>query len=87
MYTYNDETFVVLENILDVPQVIHKIYDIKGSTQGRTNTTGEGILKDLDVTEPLNFGVHRNFLLEQINKDSKVISLTLFIYIFNSFIL
>lgn len=48
IYKIRDKFFVALENIFFNKNHIDVIYDLKGSTMGRTNQSGKGAFKDLD---------------------------------------
>jgi hypothetical protein len=54
-------------NVFD--QKMDEIYDLKGSTFGRTNKTGKGILKDLDFiasNKKLKLGMKSKEIIDQI---------------------
>jgi 1-phosphatidylinositol-4-phosphate 5-kinase len=72
---YRGEAYIVLENLLDVDVPIHRVYDLKGSTQGRSNPGGRGVFKDLDLVDRLQLGKNLPRVLEQIRVDSEVSSL------------
>ena len=78
-HKYGSIHFIVLENILDSNLEIHRLYDLKGSTQGRINTTGAGPLKDLDLIKSEVYielsDRNKLLFLDQILKDTKVFSL------------
>eukprot|EP01102_Stenamoeba_stenopodia_P017336 TRINITY_DN6194_c1_g1_i7.p1 TRINITY_DN6194_c1_g1~~TRINITY_DN6194_c1_g1_i7.p1 ORF type:complete len:803 (-),score=175.70 TRINITY_DN6194_c1_g1_i7:84-2492(-) len=70
----NITPFVVMNNAFNTRLPIHEFYDLKGSTIGRTNPTGKGILKDLDLKKPIRLGpAGRQQLLTQIDKDVKLL--------------
>jgi Phosphatidylinositol-4-phosphate 5-Kinase/EF-hand domain pair len=43
--------FVVMTNVFATTLPVHEVYDLKGSTVGRTSGTGAAIMKDLDIVE------------------------------------
>ena len=73
--------FVVMGNIFAQSLEIHKRYDLKGSTTGRTvgeeglkNLKSTTILKDLDWDGNLIFGKEKQDLLfSQLEKDAEVL--------------
>lgn len=75
LYKINDICFIVMGNVFDTQLPIDKIYDLKGSTIGRYNSTGLGILKDLnwkDSDKTLHIDpMKKDRLLKQIMDDTK----------------
>ncbi|KAG2386126.1 hypothetical protein C9374_002572 [Naegleria lovaniensis] len=76
LYKINDICFIVMGNVFDTQLPIDKIYDLKGSTIGRYNSTGVGILKDLnwkdtDKTMRIQDPLKKERLLKQIMDDTK----------------
>lgn len=68
--------FVVMGNVVSSNSRIHRVYDLKGSSEGRTTNkaeTTEGItLKDLDLNVVFHLDpCSRDTILEQIHKDCK----------------
>jgi Ca2+-binding EF-hand superfamily protein len=59
--------FVVMGNVFS--QRMEEIYDIKGSTFGRTNSTGKGILKDLDFDTNSRVLIMELEMYKQIERD------------------
>jgi hypothetical protein len=67
LYSINGVHFVIMGNVFD--QKMDEIYDLKGSTHGRTNKTGKGILKDLDfiaLNKKLKLGMKSKEIIDQI---------------------
>jgi len=72
--------FFVMPNGTPPSFDIHEIYDLKGSTAGRTINSDKkeldiDVLKDLDIRRTLILGKKRKkILMDQIEKDSKLLS-------------
>ncbi|KAL9657988.1 hypothetical protein ABK040_016638 [Willaertia magna] len=64
LYKLNDIGFIVMENVFETTCQMDRIFDLKGSTIGRTNPSGVGILKDLDF-----IGMKRFIQLESGKKE------------------
>jgi hypothetical protein len=47
--------FIVMGNVLESPLPLSSIFDLKGSTVGRTNPNGF-VKKDLDLKKKINIG-------------------------------
>jgi Ca2+-binding EF-hand superfamily protein len=62
--------FVILGNIFDRREPLSVIYDLKGSTIGRSNPNGF-VRKDNDLKHPLYFGDMRPHILDQLVHDVK----------------
>jgi len=64
-----------MENLFPPKRIVNEIYDLKGSTEGRTATEAEKqkktvVLKDLDFKRQMCLGTKvRDTFLEQITKD------------------
>eukprot|EP01027_Heterolobosea_sp_BB2_P010369 GEZU01015219.1.p1 GENE.GEZU01015219.1~~GEZU01015219.1.p1 ORF type:complete len:170 (-),score=29.06 GEZU01015219.1:40-549(-) len=74
LHKIDDTPFVVMENIFETNEEIHLIYDLKGSTLGRTNAGGY-IRKDLDFENECRIRLgpeRRAIFLSQLEKDIKV---------------
>ncbi|EFC50642.1 phosphatidylinositol-4-phosphate 5-kinase [Naegleria gruberi] len=74
LHRINDTYFIVMGNAFDTQLPIDKIYDLKGSTIGRFNSSGVGILKDLnwkDSEQSLNLGSKKEWFLRQVESDTK----------------
>jgi hypothetical protein len=74
LYKINHSPFVVMGNCFVTDINIHEIYDLKGSTYGRTNK-GPGVKKDLDFTEAglrLKLGLRKGKFLTQLGADVEV---------------
>lgn len=71
LHKINNVIFVVMGNAFDTNIKITEVYDLKGSTIGRTNP-GEGVKKDLDLKQSINLGEARKArLIEQLTLDVK----------------
>jgi hypothetical protein len=73
LYKLNDIPLVVMQNVLMTSRKL-QLYDLKGSTIGRTNPTGKGILKDLDFINServLMLGSRKSNILQRIESDVK----------------
>ena len=73
--------FVIMTSVFDTPEQIHTIYDLKGSTIGRSATEREkasgGVLKDLDLLEDdrkFHLGNKKKAFLDQLEKDAKFLA-------------
>ena len=74
LHRFNDTYFIVMGNAFDTQLPIDKIYDLKGSTIGRFNSSGVGILKDLnwkDAEKSMNLGIRKDAFLKQVESDTK----------------
>lgn len=68
--------FVIMNNWFNTSCTLHEIYDLKGSTVGRTNVEGKGsILKDLDIKRKfyMKSDIKQKFL-EQLEKDAQFLA-------------
>ena len=73
--------FVIMVSVFDTPAVINTIYDLKGSTIGRSATPKErssgGVLKDNDLLADgakLHLGVKKTPFLQQLERDASFLS-------------
>jgi 1-phosphatidylinositol-4-phosphate 5-kinase len=69
--------FVIMASVFDTPEKIHRIYDLKGSSLGRTASQKDrdsgGVLKDNDLISDnmkLQFGSKKEEFMTQIEKDA-----------------
>ncbi|KAL0484303.1 MSS4, partial [Acrasis kona] len=73
LHEMNMIPIVVMANVFETNKKLNLVFDLKGSRQGRTNTSGVGALKDLDWIDrdiKLNIAHHdRVKLMAQIEKD------------------
>eukprot|EP01120_Amphizonella_sp_Union-15-10_P002730 TRINITY_DN13030_c0_g1_i1.p1 TRINITY_DN13030_c0_g1~~TRINITY_DN13030_c0_g1_i1.p1 ORF type:complete len:269 (+),score=37.96 TRINITY_DN13030_c0_g1_i1:1-807(+) len=71
LHEIDNNTFVVMQNVFDTTRTIHEIYDLKGSTVGRSNPNA-GVKKDLDFQKMITLPLHlKKRFLTQLNNDSK----------------
>jgi 1-phosphatidylinositol-4-phosphate 5-kinase len=69
--------FVIMASVFDTPEQIHRIYDLKGSSLGRTASQHDresgGVLKDNDLISDdikLQLGSKKKAFMEQLTKDA-----------------
>lgn len=66
--------FVIMKSVFNSEKEIHKIWDLKGSTQGRRAKRGEAVHKDLDIVDEgrkLYVGSEvKNAIMKQLKKDA-----------------
>ena len=83
--------FVIMGSVFYTDKFVHEVYDLKGSTQGRSATAAEKsqpcpVLKDNDWTDSnmkLNLGeTNSKIFMEQITKDTDVYSYYFDIFLF-----
>lgn len=65
--------FIVMNNVLDPSVKMDEIYDLKGSTAGRTNKTGR-VKKDLDFTHKMQMGTEKEKIMKLIAADAEFLS-------------
>jgi Ca2+-binding EF-hand superfamily protein len=68
----HDQVFIILGSVFPAEVKVSECYDLKGSTQGRTNKTGF-VKKDLDIKKgrmKIPFG-ERKKILDQVKKDTE----------------
>ena len=85
LYTIDNFHFVVLENIFESSLEIHELYDLKGSTHGRYNESGVGVLKDLNLNKnnrTFKVGPMKTYIVKELRSDSNVCFYHLLIYLF-----
>ncbi|KAL0490576.1 hypothetical protein AKO1_009576 [Acrasis kona] len=79
LHELNQVPVVVMGNVFETNRRLHQVYDLKGSTHGRTNPSGIGVLKDLDWLDNKSKikikNEDRTRLLMQIEKDVKFLEL------------
>lgn len=81
LYELDKTPFIVMGNLFYLPLsegfTITTVYDLKGSTVGRSNTTGKGPKKDLDFMRELNVvrlgAFKRRMIIEQIRCDVQLL--------------
>lgn len=70
----NNIPFIIMGNVFESSTKIPEVYDLKGSTVGRSNP-GEGVKKDLDFTSKRKYikldGTLRKQFIQQLEKDAK----------------
>jgi 1-phosphatidylinositol-4-phosphate 5-kinase len=73
--------FVIMGSVFDTTEVIHQIYDLKGSLVGRNATPKErangGVLKDKDLIDDgvkFHLGAKKAAFIEQIKKDARFLA-------------
>lgn len=73
LHKLNEMPVVIMGNVFETNRKLHEVYDLKGSTIGRTNPTGKGVLKDLDFSNNnrrIRIGsTRKQRLLAQIERD------------------
>jgi 1-phosphatidylinositol-4-phosphate 5-kinase len=82
MYHLNRKIhFVIMESVFDTTDVIHQIFDLKGSLVGRSATESErakgGVLKDNDLVNgkvKFHLGENKAPFIEQIQKDAQFLA-------------
>ena len=82
MYHLNRKIhFVIMGSVFDTTEVIHQIFDLKGSLVGRSATAKErangGVLKDNDLVDDgvkFHLGNKKAPFLEQIRKDAEFLA-------------
>jgi Ca2+-binding EF-hand superfamily protein/endogenous inhibitor of DNA gyrase (YacG/DUF329 family) len=77
LYSINNTAFIVMANSFDTQLSIDRIYDLKGSTVNRSNTSGTGVMKDLDWKRDkmlLNIGGYRaTQFMDQLERDVEIL--------------
>lgn len=71
LHQLNDANFIVMENVFATDKQIHSVFDLKGSTIGRTNPDGS-VKKDLDFDQStrIRLGFQRKgMLMHQLERD------------------
>jgi len=70
--------FVVMRSVFNTEKEIHKIWDLKGSKQGRLAKPGETVFKDLDIQNEgrkLTVGPEKKrLIMDQIAKDASFLA-------------
>lgn len=71
LHQLKDVCFVVMENVFNTDKQIHHIFDLKGSTFGRTNPEGP-VKKDLDFDQQVRIRLgfqRKGALMDQLERD------------------
>jgi len=70
--------FVIMRSVFDTEKEVHKIWDLKGSIQGRFAKEGETVYKDLDIKNEgrkLTVGPKkRKLILDQLTNDASFLA-------------
>jgi len=70
-HSISNHTLIVMMNVFDTSREVHEVYDLKGSTVGRSNT-GTGVKKDLDFKRKLYLPADlRAKFKDQVESDSR----------------
>ena len=82
MYHLNRKIhFVIMASVFDTTEVIHQIYDLKGSLIGRSATEAErangGVLKDNDLVDDevkFHLGNKKPSFIQQLKRDTEFLA-------------
>eukprot|EP00741_Cyanophora_paradoxa_P009794 tig00000147_g9489.t1 len=73
LYKINNFFFVVVNNVLNTPNEIGRLWDLKGSSAGRTSQPSDYLQKDNNLTEPFDLGNQSQRAYDMLVRDTDLL--------------